>query len=119
MVMLSTYERNFSRDKTGGIYVYRKLPLYLEGRAVSVVEEILPPIELEERFRSGNVSRRDFIREYLAYLLTVDADAFWQKHSAKTLIGRFKPHNDNLDNRFVIAEWLRMSGYEVKEVSHG
>lgn len=114
--MLSTYERNFGREKTGGIYAYRNMPVYLEGRAVIVVEEILPPEDLEKKFRNGEISQSGFIHEYLGHLLMLDAHAFWKKHCDKTLIGRWKPHNGNLDNRFVIAEWLRMNGYEVTEL---
>ena len=116
MVMLSTYERNFGRESTGGVYAYRKLPPYLEGRAVITVEEILPPEELETRFKRGELSVRGYIHEYLGHLMSVNAEAFWKKYSDKTLIGQAKPHNGKLDNRFIIAEWLRMHGYEVLEL---
>ncbi len=119
MVMLSTYERNFGREKTGGVYAYRNMPVYLEGRAVVVVEEILPPEDLETKFRKGEISQRWFIHEYLLHLMNVDAHAFWKKYADKTLLGQAKPYNGKLDNRFVIAEWLRMNGYEVVELERG
>ena len=114
--MLSTYEKNFGPNSMMAVYVQEKVPAYLEPRGVVSVEEILPPPSLVAEYNHGAITERQYIRGYLSHLMKLDAKAFWDKYSQYTLLGQAKPYNGKLDNRFVVAEWLRMNGYDVKEL---
>ena len=114
--MIATCSFSNLNENTFGYSVYEKTPPWFMG---NIAKELCIDNAIYKKYTKGEISVDEYIKTYFELLSKLDPYEILKKYDGKIFVGwNLITGGKYLDNRAIIAEWIRMTtGVQLKELT--